>query len=306
MNALMFDKVVKTYKRRRALDELNLEVPSGSVFGLVGSNGAGKTTSLCLAAGILKARSGKVDILGAGPFNPPTHAGRVSLLPQDASLPLHARVTDVLRYLGRLQGIGRDKIDGEIQRVLEWVNLTDRSWSRLRTLSHGMRRRVAIAQAFMGSPELILLDEPLSGLDPREVVKIRSLIADRRGEQTIIVSSHLLNEIEVACDHVAFMEQGKRQRQDTVNALVNQDSVLRYVVREVPKDLQEIRDALNDFIIDVDREHQVLTVRSGSSTVSPDEINTRVLPVLLRHGIGILEVSRGHKLEAAYLKTRTE
>ena len=104
-NALQFHGVVKCYGRLRALDGLDLEVPRGSIFGLVGSNGAGKTTAMAIALGLLRAGEGTVDLLGDGPFSPERHAGRVALLPQDSSFPPHARVEELLRFYGRVQGM---------------------------------------------------------------------------------------------------------------------------------------------------------------------------------------------------------
>lgn len=140
--ALKLLDVVKTYGRTRALDGLSLSVPHGSIFGLVGSNGAGKTTALCAIMGLLKLRSGSINILGKGPFNPDIHAGAVSVLPQDAQLPGHATLEQILRYYGRLQGIPRKVIGAEVKRVLTLVHLGDREKHKIRELSHGMRRRV--------------------------------------------------------------------------------------------------------------------------------------------------------------------
>lgn len=196
-NALKLERVVKTYRGFRALDGLDLDIPRGSIFGLVGSNGAGKTTTaLCVGAGLLRIRSGSVNLLGGGPFRPRLHRGRIALLPQDAAFPGHARVDDLLAFYGRLQGIAGGEIKRAVDSVLEWVYLSDRKRSTIRALSHGMRRCVTIAQAFLGHPELILLDEPLNGLEPLEVVNIRNLIRERKGRQTIVISSHLLKEVE--------------------------------------------------------------------------------------------------------------
>jgi ABC-type multidrug transport system ATPase subunit len=222
--------VVKEYGRRRALDGLDLEVPRGAVFGLVGSNGAGKTTAMAVSVGLLRAAAGSCDLLGMGPFRAETHAGKVSLLPQDSRFPPHARVVDLLDYYSRLQGIPDDRRAAGIEELLAWVHLADRARSPVRTLSHGMNRRLAIAQAFLGEPELILLDEPLNGLDPREAARIRDLIRERRGRQTIVISSHNLGDIEILCDQVAFIERGRLVRQDTLERIVHRSHRLTYVL----------------------------------------------------------------------------
>ncbi len=186
--ALVFNDVVKRFGRRRALDSFNMRVPRGMTCGLVGSNAAGKTTSIAVATGMLSYNSGSVELLGDGHFDPAKHAGRVSMMPQDSELPLYARVRDILAFYARLQGMTGSGITKEVDRVIEWVHLSDRADAQVNTLSHGMRRRIVVAQAFLGAPELILLDEPMSGLDPREVINIRKLLQRRSDEQTVIIS----------------------------------------------------------------------------------------------------------------------
>lgn len=296
--ALTLKGVMKSYRRHQALNGLDLEVPTGSIFGLVGSNGAGKTTAMCAVAGLLKIQSGSIDILGAGAFDAATHAGRISLLPQDAALPAHARVEQVLNYYGRLQGIAKSDLREQIHQVIDWVNLSDRRRSKIGALSHGMRRRVSIAQAFLGHPELILMDEPLNGLDPREVVNIRHLIQERKGKQTMVISSHLLNEVEAACDHVAFIEKGRLIRQDELLNIMGRHAIVRYILGCDELDLSN----LTGVVLDFNREEKVLTVES---TEEDDiaKINAKILPELLARNIPILEIKRGHDLEQEYLKS---
>ena len=160
--ALVVDAVCKRYGARVALDRLSFEVPAGGITGLVGANGAGKTTCFGVVAGLLKPDAGHVDVLGRGAFQAQRHAGLLGLLPQDAELAPHARVVDLLVYFARLQGSSRGLAAREAARVLELLSLADRARSRVRELSHGMRRRVAVAQALLGKPQLVLLDEPTS------------------------------------------------------------------------------------------------------------------------------------------------
>ena len=126
--ALEFKGVTKNYGSRRALDGLDLAVPRGAIFGLVGSNGAGKTTALAVSVGLLRRDAGTVSLLGEGAFDPERHAGRVTLLPQDSRLPLHARVEDLLWFYGRLQGLSEGTLRESIDEVLEWVHLRCNNW----------------------------------------------------------------------------------------------------------------------------------------------------------------------------------
>src|SRR5690606_2211243 len=150
----------------KALDGLSFRVPRGVIAGLVGPNGAGKTTCFAAAAGYVRVDRGSVDLLGGGPFDAARHSGRLGVLPQDAELPLQHAPRELLEHLGRLQGIPAPAARAEADRLIAIVRLSDRARHRIVSLSHGMRRRVAVATALIGNPELVLLDEPTSGLDP--------------------------------------------------------------------------------------------------------------------------------------------
>ena len=296
--ALSLKGVVKRYGRRRALDGLDLEVPRGSVFGLVGSNGAGKTTAMAVSVGLLRIAAGSCDLLGLGPFRAETHAGRVTLLPQDSRFPPHARVVDLLHYYGRLQGIPDDRRTADIDALLAWTHLADRARSPVRTLSHGMNRRLAIAQAFLGDPELILLDEPLNGLDPREAARIRDLIRERRGHQTIVISSHNLGDIETLCDRVAFIESGRLVRQDTLDRITRRSHRLTYVLMSAAP-VETLRGEVPEVEWQVSADGRELTA-SYTEPWTPQSLNARVVPLLLQSG-ELLEIRRGSDLESEYL-----
>ena len=297
--ALTLKNVIKCYGRRRALDGLDLVVPQGSVFGLVGSNGAGKTTSLAVSAGLLRCGSGEIDLLGLGPFRAETHTGRITLLPQDSRFPPHARVEDLLAYYGHLQGVPAGQLAADIDVLLEWVHLTDRRRSAVRTLSHGMNRRLSIAQAFLGSPDLVLLDEPLNGLDPREAARMRDLIRERRGHQTIVISSHNLADIEILCDVVAFIEHGRLVRQDTVDHIVRRSHRLTYILA-APLAATVLSENLPGITWQVSADGREHTA-SYAEPWTPEALNAQALPALLKSGAGLLEIRRGSDLETEYL-----
>ena len=297
--ALTLKGIVKCYGRRRALDGLDLVVPQGSVFGLVGSNGAGKTTALAVSAGLLRPASGETDLLGLGPFRAETHTGRITLLPQDSRFPPHARVEDLLTYYGRLQGVPAARLAADIEVLLDWVHLTDRRRSAVRTLSHGMNRRLSIAQAFLGAPDLVLLDEPLNGLDPREAARMRGLIRERRGRQTIVISSHNLADIQILCDAVAFVERGRLVRQDTVDHIVRRSHRLTYILA-APLAATALPEAVPGVAWQISSDGREHTA-SYAEPWTPEALNAQALPVLLKSGAGVLEIRRGSDLETEYL-----
>jgi len=298
--ALRVQGLVKRYGRRRALDGLDLEIPAGSVFGLVGSNGAGKTTLMTVSMGLLQADEGTIDVLGEGPFRSDRHAGRAALLPQDARLPLHARVGELLLYYARLQGMTASDARAQIDQLLHWVNLADRRDAAVRTLSHGMMRRLTIAQSFLGEPQLVFLDEPMSGLDPREVNRIRDLLVSRRGRQAIVISSHILGELEMMCDHVAFIEKGKRIRQDSMSAMVRRHHRILFRLDPGPVPLDELKARFPLVEWAWDGMAGTLSAILPDDVLAP-EFNNVTLRILLDAGVRIEEMRRGSDLESEFL-----
>ena len=202
--------LMKRYGKRWALDGFTLAVPEGCVMGLVGPNGAGKTTWMMAVAGLVRTDAGTIGLFGSShPFIAAAHSGRLAILPQDSELPLESTPEGFLRGLARLQGLKADAAKTSVRKVLEAVNLTDRAKASIRSLSHGMRKRLMAAQCFLGEPDLILLDEPMNGLDPEEHVRFRNLVLSRRAGCTVVVSSHNLADLEKFCTHVTFVRDGK-------------------------------------------------------------------------------------------------
>ena len=202
--------LVKRYGKRLALDGFTLDVPEGCVMGLVGPNGAGKTTWMMAVAGLVRTETGAVGLFGSShPFDAALHSGRLAILPQDSELPLESTPDGFLRGLARLQGLSASSARETALKVLDAVNLADRARASIRSLSHGMRKRLMAAQCFLGEPDLILLDEPMNGLDPEEHVRFRNLILSRREGCTVVVSSHNLADLEKFCTHITFVRDGK-------------------------------------------------------------------------------------------------
>ncbi len=296
-SALRFRDVTRSFGSTRALDGLDMEVPRGSICGFVGPNGAGKTTTMAIATGLLMPDSGIVDILGQGPFDATLHSGRVSLLPQDCRLNPHTSIRNLLIHLARLQGMSRSQARKDCARLLEAVALEERANRSLRTLSHGMKRRLYVAQAFLGNPELVLLDEPMAGLDPQIVVRIRDLMFMHRGSCTLLVSSHVLWELETFCDHMIFLDSGRCVENAPMDVLTDKKCTVRVsFTGQLP--LQALQAALPD--LELALEAGELQIKAPASW-SLSRLNGICLPVLLVNGVEILEVKAGRSLEEAYL-----
>jgi ABC-2 type transport system ATP-binding protein len=195
------------YSGKAALSKVSFTVASGEPIGLVGPNGAGKTTLLSILCGFLRPTSGTVTLFGHKPGVSELN-GKVSALPQDARLDPTFSIGEQLAFYARLQGFSANQAGNEAARVLEAVELKDSLHEKPITLSHGMAKRVAIAQSLIGNPQLILLDEPTAGLDPVNTRNIRSIISGLSPETTFIISSHDLNELGRLCQDILMLENG--------------------------------------------------------------------------------------------------
>jgi len=298
--ALATRDLVKRYGRRLALDGFTLAVPRGAMMGLVGANGAGKTTWMMAVAGFLRLASGTIDLLGRGPFDATVHSGRFSILPQDSDLPLEARPGALLYRYARMQGLSAGAARRSASEMLAAVNLADRARSSVRSLSHGMRMRVRLAQCFLGSPEVVLLDEPLNGLDPVEADRIRRFLRARRGKQTIVISSHNLHDVETLCTHVAFVEKGRMARMSAMEAITRATSSVTYVLSAEPADRAALETAVPGATFAWTETTRSLACTFAGSSGGVAAVNRRLLPALLAQ-TDVISVSSGLSLEQAYL-----
>lgn len=295
--------IVKRYGRHRALDGFSLTVPAGSVTGLVGCNGAGKTTWMMTVAGLVLPHSGSIDILGRGPFDATRHGGRVALLPQDSELPPEACARELLVRYARLQGLCADVAHKEADRLLSAFNLGVHAQKPIRSLSHGMRKRVMVAQAFLGGPDIVLLDEPFSGLDPVEADRMRSFVRSYRFRQTIVISSHNLDDIEKLCTHVAFVESGRLARFDVLSAFTGASGRVVYTLRRRPGDLPNLERLLDGLLLSWNGDVGELTAEFAQD-IPPEDVNALLLPAILP--CGVVAVAAGRTLEEAYLRSGSQ
>jgi ABC-type multidrug transport system ATPase subunit len=300
--AITLRGVHKRYGRTIALDGLDLSVPKGVICGFIGPNGAGKTTTFGIAGGMIRPDAGEVDILGRGPLAPQKYPGALSMLPQDCELSPHVTLRQLLTHYARLQGATAADAARDVQARLEEVVLLDRADARIKTLSHGMRRRVSIAQALLGTPDLVLLDEPTSGLDPELVVRMRDVFASHRNNRTLVVSSHNLLELEALCDHVIFIERGRCTRSGSMAEVTEQGLVMRYTL-EKAVELGPLEQAHPE--LQMTWEEKSLIVR-GSGSWTPSQLNAAVVPYLFHTNAGLLEIRRGKSLEDAYLAGKAD
>lgn len=222
---LSVKSVTKNFGRVRALDGMDLEIPKQGIFGLVGPNGAGKTTLFNIISGFLNPDAGEV-LVGGYPVRPghPPPPGTIAILPQDAGFLGHVKLGPLLTYYAKLSGFKGSDAKREVERVLNLVQLPEVVDRTADQLSHGMRKRVGVAQCFIGNPRLVILDEPTAGLDPHAAREIRGLIRTVGADRVVVVSSHNLFELQDMCSEVAIIHAGRRVRQGPVEEIAGGDA----------------------------------------------------------------------------------
>ena len=202
--------VSKRYGRVAAVSDVSLEIRRGEVLGLLGPNGSGKTTLLRMLTGYLSPTAGRLTVAGFDTEREPMRARRhIGYVPESLPLYGHMRVREFLTFIARLRGLSRKAAPDAVDQVVGRVRLGEVVTAPIRTLSRGYRQRVAIAQGLVHGPEILVLDEPTNGLDPRQIIETRTLIRELAGERTIIMSSHILGEVEKTADRVAILLRGR-------------------------------------------------------------------------------------------------
>lgn len=215
--------LTKFYGDRKALAGISFTIQPGQIVGLLGLNGAGKSTALKILAGYLLPTAGSVRIDGTDVVaDPERMRARIGFLPEVP--PLYGEMTprSFLGWLARLRGLPAADVPSRVAQVLERTVLTERADDPIQTLSLGYRKRVGIAQAIVHNPALVILDEPISGLDPQQIKQMRELIRGLRGDHTVLISSHILTEVEETCDHLLMLDAGRVVAQGTEQQILGQ------------------------------------------------------------------------------------
>ena len=209
--ALILDRVSKRYQGHVAVDDLSLSVPKGTIYGLLGPNGAGKSTTLRMVMNIIIRDGGQISLLGADPEKDRSVLRRVGFLPEERGLYRKMKVSDVIVFFAELKGVERRTARAETDRWLEKMGLGDWRNARVETLSKGMQQKVQFIATVLHRPEVLILDEPHSGLDPVNQQVLRDTIVEARDEgRTVIFSTHNMEQAEQLCEHVCIIAQGRK------------------------------------------------------------------------------------------------
>lgn len=236
--------LVKKYGNEVAVDDLNLKIESGKIYGFLGPNGAGKSTTMNILTGYIGATSGEVKINGYDIVTEPEKAKKcIGYLPEIPPLYTEMTVNEYMDFVAELKQIERNKRKMYIQEAMEITKLFQVKNKLIRNLSKGYRQRVGLAQAVLGYPEVIILDEPTVGLDPKQIIEIRELIKTLGEKHTVILSSHILTEISEVCDHIFIIAKGKLVASDTTENLMtggNEEKELKLSVKASANEVKNV------------------------------------------------------------------
>lgn len=247
------EHLTKYYGTHLAVDDISFEITEGHVYGFLGPNGAGKSTTMNIITGCLSATDGKVLIDGHDIFEEPDAAKRcIGYLPEHPPLYMNESAEDFLRFVGEAKGLRGLELNAQIREVVEKTGIENVKHRRISQLSKGYKQRVGIAQALLGNPKVIILDEPTVGLDPIQIIEIRELIMELGKTHTVIFSSHILSEVQAICDQILMIAKGKlvafgsadelQKQLSGENEIVLTTDALDAELREIVSGIEEITD----------------------------------------------------------------
>ena len=229
------NNLVKRYGDHTAVDHLSFKIEKGKIYGFLGPNGAGKSTTMNMITGYIASTEGTVKIDGHDILEEPEEAKKcIGYLPEQPPVYFDMTVLEYMKFVAELKKIPKDKKADMIEEVMDMVKISDMRNRLIKNLSKGYRQRVGLAEAIMGYPEVIILDEPTVGLDPKQIIEIRSLIKELKKKHTVILSSHILSEVSAVCDYVLIISHGKLVASDTpenLGKLAEGSSTLEMLVK---------------------------------------------------------------------------
>lgn len=302
--------LVKKYGDHVAVDHLSLTVEPGKIYGFLGPNGAGKSTTMNMITGYIGATEGTVAINGHDIFAEPEEAKKcVGYLPELPPLYVDMTVREYLNFVADLKKLEKSLRKHYVEEAMATTGIREVSGRLIRNLSKGYKQRVGLAQAVLGLPEIIILDEPTVGLDPAQIIEIRDLIRELGKKHTVILSSHILTEISAVCDHVFIISKGKLVASDTTENLVNLMSGAQEVVLTVKADAGECRTALQE-IDEVERVDVLAEGGESQLTVYAKkgaDIREKVFSVMCDRRIPVLEMRiTARSLEDVFIELTQE
>ncbi len=298
--------LTKRYGRILAVDDISFEVKKGEVVGFLGPNGAGKTTTMKIISGFMGPSSGEVKLDGLDVFDNPIEVKkRIGYLPETPPLYLEQRVEEFLYFVANIKLTPKDQIKKLVDGAIEKTNLGEVKNRIIGHLSKGFRQRVGIAQALVSNPKVLILDEPTVGLDPRQVAEVRELIKSLRGEHTIILSTHILPEVQATCERIIIINKGRIVAKDSLEELtkkVQGHKSLEIRVLDYKKDIE-------DELMALDGVYSLNSRANGKGTHltlefnGSEELQSDIASRVVKKGLGLLELKAASvNLEDIFIK----
>jgi ABC-2 type transport system ATP-binding protein len=306
---IQVENLVKLYGDVAAVNGVTFTVEKGEILGFLGPNAAGKTTTMRIITGFMPPTSGKVTVAGFDIVEESLEAReRIGYLPENVPLYEEMTVRGYLTFCAKLRGVGKKKIADRVHHVMQATHTSGEADTIVSKLSKGFRQRVGIAQAMVHNPDVLILDEPTVGLDPRQIIDVRALIRSLKGEHTIILSTHILPEAQMLCDRIVIINEGKVAAIDTPDALTARLRRSRQIRLEVrgPAGLEERLAALPG-VMNVRAESRNGTAHLVIDGDVETDVRESVAHAVVQGGWGLLEMSSvTMSLEDIFLRLTTE
>lgn len=295
--------LTKNYGARRAIDSLSFSVNKGEVVGFLGPNGAGKSTTMKIITGFMAPSSGQALVAGYDVFeNPLEVKRRIGYLPEHPPVYGDMFVKEYLEFVAHLKGVDKSHTAGFVKNAIEKTNLGNVQSRLIQNLSKGFRQRVGIAQALVSNPDVLILDEPTVGLDPKQVAEIRDLIKELRGHHTIILSTHILPEVEATCERIIIINQGKIVAQESLSNISAANKGSRQVTFKVRRDLDALISRLGA-ISGVVKSYKGTSPGSVVVEITgQDDMVEQLAKEVAQSGSGLLEMQSMAQLEDVFIK----
>ena len=296
--------LVKRYDTQQAVDQISFVAPTGKITGFLGPNGAGKSTTLKIATGFIRPTSGDILVNDISvTHNPMSVKKTVGYLPEHNPLYLEMYVREYLDFIGKAYGMDRKSRQQRIHELLDLCGLTIEKHKKIKMLSKGYRQRVGLAKALMSDPSVLILDEPTTGLDPNQIVEIRNVIKTIAHEKTVILSTHIMQEVEALCDKLVIIHRGKLVADDSLAHLQRKSSnqLGLSVQFDAPIDPDLFRSLKGIISLEVKSDHQLII------TSESERLRQEVLAVITEHNLPLITIKNvGGSLEEIFQKLTTE
>jgi len=303
-------ELTRYYGDKRAIHNVTFSVRKGEILGLLGPNGAGKTTTMRILTCYMPPTSGEAKVAGFDIWEQPMEVKqRLGYLPENPPVYNDLRVSEYLDFVAKIKGVPKDKMQAAIDSAIEKAALTEVYKQTIGSLSKGFKQRVGLAQALLNDPEVLILDEPTVGLDPRQIIEIRELIKSLGGEHTIILSTHILPEVEMTCERVVIINEGEVVAEDTPENLTKRLKGTERIVLEVDKDGPQLENIFAQFpqITSKEKQKPAVNGRIRYTLESTEDIRPQLANQIVQNGMNLYELrAEAYSLEEIFLHLTTK